>query len=97
MYIGLTPKSDFFISSIYVHRVPSLSVIKGYQIFAPFAIRRINEAEHVKLCNKEKLEGGRNLHLKKRESAGYNLTVRAYKNSRCFKRAEKTVNGAYRY
>ena len=72
MYIGLTPKSDFFIDSIYVHRVPSLSVIKGYQIFAPFAIRRLNEAERAKLCNKEKLEGGRNLHLKKRESAGYN-------------------------
>ena len=72
MYIGLTPKSDFFISSIYVHRVPSLSVIKEYQIFTPFAIRRINEAHAGNLCNKEKLESERNLHLKKGESAGYN-------------------------
>ena len=72
MYIGLTPKSDFFIDTIYVHRVPSLSVIKGYQIFAPFAIRRINEAERAKLCNKEKLERACILHLKKHESAGYN-------------------------
>ena len=72
MYIGLTPKSDFFISSIYVHRVPSLSVIKEYQIFAPVSIRRINEADAGNLCNKEKLEGENNLHLKKGESAIYN-------------------------